>query len=40
MDTGGITVPLERTFPLEAAADALAAMRAGHLRGKLVLTVA
>jgi NADPH:quinone reductase-like Zn-dependent oxidoreductase len=40
MDAGGITVPLERTFPLEAAADALAAIQAGHLRGKLVLTVA
>jgi NADPH:quinone reductase-like Zn-dependent oxidoreductase len=40
IDAGGITVPLERTFPLDAAAEALAAMRAGHLRGKLVLTAA
>jgi NADPH:quinone reductase-like Zn-dependent oxidoreductase len=39
IDAGGVTVPLARTFPLDAAADALATMRAGHLRGKLVLTV-
>ena len=39
IDAGGVTVPLARTFPLDAAADALAAMRAGHRRGKLVLTV-
>ena len=40
IDAGGVTVPLEHTFPLEATADALAAMQAGHMRGKLVLTVA
>jgi len=40
IDAGGVTVPLEHTFPLEATADALAAMHAGHMRGKLVLTVA
>jgi NADPH:quinone reductase-like Zn-dependent oxidoreductase len=39
IDAGGVTVPLARTFPLDAAADALTVMRAGHLRGKLVLTV-
>jgi len=39
IDAGGVTVPLERTFPLNAAGDALAAMQAGHIRGKLVLTV-
>jgi NADPH:quinone reductase len=40
IDAGGVTVPLEHTFPLEATADALAAMHAGDVRGKLVLTVA
>jgi NADPH:quinone reductase-like Zn-dependent oxidoreductase len=39
VDAGGLTVPLARTFPLDVAADAFAAMQAGHLRGKLVLTV-
>lgn len=39
IDAGGVTVPLARTFPLEEAVNALAAMQAGHLRGKLVLTV-
>ena len=38
IDAGGVTVPLARTFPLAAAADALAALQAGHIRGKLVLT--
>jgi NADPH:quinone reductase-like Zn-dependent oxidoreductase len=40
IDAGGVKVPLEHTFPLAATADALAAMQTGHLRGKLVLTVA
>jgi NADPH:quinone reductase-like Zn-dependent oxidoreductase len=40
IDAGEVTVPLEHTFPLAATADALAAMHAGHMRGKLVLTVA
>jgi D-arabinose 1-dehydrogenase-like Zn-dependent alcohol dehydrogenase len=40
IDAGGVTVPLARTFPLDAAADALTAMQTGHIRGKFVLTVA
>jgi NADPH:quinone reductase-like Zn-dependent oxidoreductase len=39
-DAGGITVPLDHTFPLAEAAQALAAIQAGHVRGKIVLTVA
>jgi NADPH:quinone reductase-like Zn-dependent oxidoreductase len=40
IDTGGVAVPLERTFPLAEAAQALAAIQAGHVRGKIVLMVA
>lgn len=40
VDQGGMTVPLGRTYPLDAAAEALAAMKSGHVRGKIVLTVA
>jgi NADPH:quinone reductase-like Zn-dependent oxidoreductase len=39
IDAGGVAVPLARTLPLEAAVEVLAAMHAGHLRGKLVLNV-
>ncbi|MGH8067867.1 MAG: zinc-binding dehydrogenase [Candidatus Entotheonellia bacterium] len=35
-----VAVPLERTFPLAEAAQALAAIQAGHVRGKIVLMVA
>ncbi len=40
VDQGGVTIPLERTYPLESAGDALAAVKAGRVRGKIVLTVA
>jgi NADPH:quinone reductase-like Zn-dependent oxidoreductase len=36
---GQLRVPPVTTFPLEAAADALAEMAAGHVRGKLVVVV-
>lgn len=39
VDEGGITIPLECTFPLEMAGDALAQMKAGHKYGKVVLKV-
>jgi NADPH2:quinone reductase len=39
VDAGAVSVPLERTFPLEEAAQALAASQARHVRGKIVLTV-
>jgi NADPH:quinone reductase-like Zn-dependent oxidoreductase len=39
VDTGVVAVPLERTFPLEEAAQALAVSQTGHVRGKIVLTV-
>lgn len=34
---GGLRVPVAATFPLERAADALAAVEAGHTRGKVVV---
>lgn len=40
IDAGGITVPIDRIFPLAEAAQALAAIQARHVRGKIVLTVA
>lgn len=35
---GALAVEIARTFPLEHAADALAAVKQGHTRGKVVLT--
>ena len=37
--SGAITVPVERTFPLAKAADAVRHLEAGMARGKVVLTV-
>ena len=37
---GGITIPLERTYPLESTGEALASLNAGRARGKIILTVA
>ncbi len=39
IDAGAVTPVVERTFPLEAAADAFRQLEAGHARGKLVITV-
>ena len=39
VDTGELSVGLERTFPLEKAPQALAERRLGHIRGKIVLLV-
>lgn len=36
---GGATIPVERTYPLEAAGEALASLKGGRTRGKIVLTV-
>lgn len=36
---GKLTVPVTETYPLQRAADAWRASRAGHVRGKIVLTV-
>lgn len=38
--TGELTVPIARTYPLEAAAHALTDSKSGRTRGKLVVTVA
>lgn len=35
---GGLTVPIDRAYPLEEAATALAMVKAGGLRGRVVLT--
>ena len=40
VDSGTLIIPLDRTFPLEAAAQALAESKVGHVRGKIVLAVA
>lgn len=40
VDYGGITIPLGRTHPLESTGEALASLKAGRARGKIVLTVA
>jgi NADPH:quinone reductase-like Zn-dependent oxidoreductase len=37
--TGQLRLPAIRTYPLEQAAEALAEMQRGHVRGKLVLTI-
>ena len=39
VDEGRLAVHVERTFPLEQAADAHRLIEAGHVRGKLVLEV-
>lgn len=39
VDAGELSVRLERTFPLERAAEALEESRTGHVRGKIVLLV-
>jgi NADPH:quinone reductase-like Zn-dependent oxidoreductase len=39
VDTGDLSVRLERAFPLESATEALEESRAGHVRGKIVLLV-
>ncbi len=39
VDAGEISVRLERTFPLERAAEALEESRTGHVRGKIALLV-
>jgi NADPH:quinone reductase-like Zn-dependent oxidoreductase len=39
VDEGGITIPFEHVFPLEAAGSTLAQMKAGDLHGKIVLTI-
>lgn len=36
---GALTLPVERTFPLAAAADAQRACARGHTRGRLIVTV-
>ena len=36
---GAFRLPVEKTFPLAAAADAQAASAAGHVAGRLVVTV-
>lgn len=39
VDAGGLAVVLEKAVPLEEAAEALEESRAGHVRGRMVLTV-
>ncbi len=39
LEAGKLTLPIDRTFPLEKAADALAVMRANAHFGKIVLTM-
>jgi NADPH:quinone reductase-like Zn-dependent oxidoreductase len=39
VDTGKLSVRLERTFPLERATEALEESKTGHVRGKIVLLV-
>ena len=39
VDGGAVRVEVQQVFPLEQAADALALLEEGHVRGKLVLTV-
>ena len=37
--TGQVTPVIDRTYPLDEAADALRYVAAGHTRGKVVITV-
>lgn len=39
VEHGTVTIPIERTFPLEQAVDAYRLSEAGHVRGKVVLTI-
>lgn len=39
VDAGALRVEVQRTFPLERAADAQRLLEGGHVRGKVVLTV-
>jgi NADPH:quinone reductase-like Zn-dependent oxidoreductase len=39
VDSGELSVRLDRTFPLEKAPQALEEMRTGHIRGKIVLLI-
>jgi NADPH:quinone reductase-like Zn-dependent oxidoreductase len=39
VDTGELSVTLDRTFPLEKAPEALEERRTGHVRGKIVLLI-
>ena len=39
VDKDEMRIPLQRTYPLRDAAEALAAVKAGRLRGRIVLTV-
>lgn len=39
MERGELRMPIERTFPLERTADAHRLSEAGHLLGKIVITV-
>jgi len=36
----GLTVPIQRTYPLERAGDALTDLQAKHTQGKLAIAVA
>ena len=39
LTTGQVTPVIDRTYPLDEAADALRYVAAGHTRGKVVITV-
>jgi NADPH:quinone reductase-like Zn-dependent oxidoreductase len=39
IDSGKVRPPLERTFPLEEAAEAIRYLHAGKVRGKIAITV-
>jgi NADPH:quinone reductase-like Zn-dependent oxidoreductase len=39
IEAGAVTPSIERTYPLDEAADAMRQLEAGHVRGKLVITV-
>jgi NADPH:quinone reductase-like Zn-dependent oxidoreductase len=39
VDEGRMTVHVERTLPLEAAADAHRLLESGHMRGKVALEI-
>jgi NADPH:quinone reductase-like Zn-dependent oxidoreductase len=40
LEQPGVTPAIDRTFPLEQAADAMRTLESGQVRGKLVLRVA
>jgi len=39
LTTGQVTPVIDRTYPLDEAADALSYVAAGHTRGKVVITL-